>query len=318
MTHITGAVSFSVVLLLLCIAFFSFIGTWTGVWIYRRRTSAQPHWKGAVWGLKLMGFILPVLWLWFLIFWGIGYQRLSIDMRLGLDASPVTEEEVRHVEASLLKIIQRDQPKQPEDRNTELAIQSISNAMQCVVLEWDGIPIQIPERVKATPAGLLLMNGTSGMCVPFTLEPHVDGGLPDTAFVSVAAHELGHITGICDEGETNLLGYAAGLRAENPYARYTVALGIYRRIGERSREEWDTAFQRLPEQAQSDLKKAGKASERYRIRWFQQLSWRIYNQYLKSQGVKEGVKSYARGTQLLIRLWRAGHIALPELLIEVE
>lgn len=313
-TAVTGAIPFSVMLTLLCILFVLYSVTWASVWIYRRRKLNQPHWKGALWGFSTLLFSFPILWLWFLVFWGIGYQRLPIETRLGFDSSAITEEEVRCFETNLLEIIRRDQPANEDDRNTSLAIASIANAMQQIVLEWDGIPIRIPKRVKSTPPGLFLMNGTSGMCVPLTLEPHVDGGLPDAAYVSVAAHELGHIAGLCDEGETNLLGYVAGLRADNPYARYAVALRLYRSIaGERK-----AALERLPEQAREDLRRAREASQHYRINWLQQWSWRTYNHYLKSQGVKEGVKSYSRGTQLIVYAWRSGHVSFAELSTETK
>ena len=116
-----------------------------------------------------------------------------------------------------------------------------------------------------------------------------------------------------DEGETNLIGYIAGLRADDPYARYAVALGVYRSVaGQRGPEAYRQAVERLPEQAREDMRLAREASARYHIDWFQKWSWRAYNQYLKSQGVREGVASYGRGAQLLARAWRAGHLELPE------
>ena len=318
-TLVTGNIPFSVIIPLLIFAIPTFFISWIATWTYRRRTLKQPHWKSFLWGPKHLYILLPLIWFWFLLFWGIGYQRVPLETRLNLTSTDIHADEIHHIENSLLEIIERDQPKQQDDRNIAHAIKSIASAMREIVLEWDGIPIHIPRCVKATPPGMFLMNGTSGMCVPLTLEPHVDGGLPDTAFVAVAAHELGHITGLCDEGETNLLGYAAGLAADYPYARYAVALGIYRSlIRHSSKEEYESAMKRLPEQARKDLHKATEASQRYRIKWIQQWSWRAYNHYLKAQGVSDGVQSYGRGTQLLVYAWRNGHIALPQQQITSE
>ncbi|HDP33496.1 MAG TPA: DUF3810 domain-containing protein [Candidatus Hydrogenedentes bacterium] len=309
---VTGAVPFSVMLVLLLAAPCLYVALWIGNWIYRRRVLRLSHWRGAGWGIKWMLFFLPALWLWFVLFWGAGYQRMPMEERLAFDVAGVNEEEIKRIEEGLLAIIHSDQPKRESDRNVERAVNAIAEAMAMTVEEWEGRPIRMPKRVKATPPGLFLMNGTSGMCVPFTLEPHVDGGLPDTSFVAVAAHELGHIAGVCDEGETNLLGYVAGLRAKDPYARYAVALNIYRGIKRKSNEARERATQRLPQQAREDLERAREASQRYRIDWLQKWSWRAYNQYLKSQGVKEGVQSYGRGTELLVYAWRNGHVELPE------
>jgi hypothetical protein len=124
---------------------------------------------------------------------------------------------------------------------------------------------------------------------------------------------LGHIAGVCDEGETNLIGYIAGLGADDPYARYAVSLNIYLAVAHQlGGEARTTAIQQLPEQAIQDMQRAREAQEWYRIDWFQKWSWRAYNHYLKSQGVREGVRSYGRGAQLLAQAWRAGYLELPE------
>lgn len=309
---LTSAVPFSIMTVLLITAPLVFIALWVANWIYRRRVEKLPHWRGFMWGLKWLLATSPILWMWFLLFWGIGYSRLPVEKRLNLDSGAISESDLLYLKEQLFEVILRDQPQRPEDRDVDRALQSISRAMRQKAEEWEGKRLWIPHRVKATLPGMLLLNGTSGICTPFTLEPHVDGGLPDTAFVSVGAHELAHIAGVCDEGETNLVGFISGLHADDPYARYAVALDIYvdiaGQLGSKVRAE---AIDRLPEQARNDLKRAREAYERYRIAWLQKWSWRAYNHYLKSQGVQEGVKSYGRGTQLLARAWRAGYLPFP-------
>ena len=262
-------------------------------------------------GIKILLFLLPFLWCWFLLFWGIGYGRDPMETRLHMDNEAVAESELLQIADTLYGVLTRDLPRDAEERNISRAVRSISYAMQRVVLRWEGRSAAVPRRVKATPPGLLLLNGTSGICSPYTLEAHVDGALPDTFFVAVAAHELGHIAGVCDEGETNLIGYAAGLQAENSYARYCVALDLYVNVARQlSPELRQAAMARLPQSALDDIRKAGEASRRYRIEFFHKWSWRMYNHYLKSQGVKDGVRSYGRGVQLVVKAWRAGMLPL--------
>ncbi len=311
---LTGAVPFSIALILVTGGPVLFLLLWVANWVYGRRVKKRSHWRGLIWGPKWLLVVVPVVWLWFLTFWGIGYGRLPVEKRLNFDSETVSKAELLHIRGALLKIIVHDQPQRAEDRDTDRAIAAVARAMQDAVSEWEGGVIHLPHRVKATPPGLLMMNGTSGICVPFTLEPHVDGGLPDTAFVFVAAHELGHISGVCDEGETNLVGYIAGLRADDHFARYAVALNIYldiiRQFAPQERKQY---YEQLPEQARQDVLRIREAQKRYRIDWFQKWSWRAYNKYLIAQGVKEGVRSYGRGTQLLVKAWRAGHFDFPEM-----
>ncbi len=150
------------------------------------------------------------------------------------------------------------------------------------------------------PNGFVLSRGTSGVGAPFTLVALVDKGLPDTALVYSAAHELGHIAGFCPEDEASFAGWIAGLNADDKFARYACALSAYSDLIDHK-----NAFEALPESAQQDLKKADDAYRKYRIGWFSRISWRTYNRYLQSQGVQEGVKNYSHGITLLIYAMRS-------------
>lgn len=307
---ITNVVPFSIAIVLLATLVFGFPIAWIGNWIYLRRWQGRSRWLGLAWGPKWLFLIAPWFLLWFLVFWGAGYQRIPPEVRLGMDTSDITAEQGEALRGQLLAIILRDQPKTPEDRDAGRAIASASSAMETTIAEWDGRSIRLPKRVKATPPGFLICNGTSGICVPYTLEPHVDGGLPDTAFVSVAAHEIGHIAGMCTEAEASLAGYVAGLRADDPYARYAVALDLYRDIAAQIRndEKRKAAFEALPDVAKEDMRRAAEAGRKYRIEWFQRVSRRAYNQYLKSQGIEEGIKNYGYAVNLFVYMWREGRV----------
>mgnify|MGYP006279692157 CR=1 FL=1 len=305
LTALTMAPPVSLALVLAGGLLFGFPLLWLCNWVYRRRARGRSHWAGLFWGFK-WGFILvPFLGLWFFAIWGAGYRRPPAEVRLRLDPAAVEDADADRVLDALLELVNQDLPEEARDRG--MAVRSVAKAMKTLVADWEHIEVRLPEKVRATPRGLLMANGTSGVCAAFTLEPHVDGGLPDAAFVAVAAHELAHVAGINGEAEANLMGYAAGLRAGDAFARYAVALDTYtdlaRGLNPQERKE---ALRRLPPWAIQDLKKAAEAYKRYRFDWFAKASWRTYDRYLKSQGIKEGVRDYARGVRLLLQAWRAG------------
>ncbi len=305
-TPLTAWFPYSFSLILVVSILLGFPMLWAANWGYRRRVLGFSHWRGFLWGVRWGIFLGGFLLCWFLLLWGAGYQRLPVEKRMALDISNVQPEEAEELRAALLEIVHRDLPK-PEEKQPGPAIAAIAVAMGDVIEAWEHRPIVLPPRVKATPKGLLLMNGTSGICSPLTLEPHVDGGLPDTVFVAVAAHELSHIAGICSEAEANLFGYVSGLRADNPYARYAVALDLYRDFARQlNRDEYKAAMDLLPKEALDDLLKAQEAAEKYRIKWLREVSWKFYNRYLQSRGIKDGVKNYARGVSLFTFAWRKG------------
>ena len=308
---LTGRLPFSLALVLLIALPLLCLGLWLRLLIRYFRKKERSFRHVLLKGVKALLFLVPLLWCWFLLFWGMGYAREPMESRLHLGTEAVTEAELEEIGDQLFAGLMRDLPATEAERNVERAVASVSHSMERLIRIWEGRSVALPRRVKATIPGMLLMNGTSGICAPFTLEAHVDGGIPDTFFVAVAAHELGHIAGMCDEGETNLLGFAAGLQAENSYARYCVALDLYldvaRQLNTERRQE---VLARLPESCWKDIREMQEASSRYRIDFFQKWSWRMYNHYLKSQGLKEGVRSYGRGVQLVVKSWRAGLLPL--------
>ena len=307
-TPVTQLFPFSLALVITIVAILGIPLLWALRWVQLRR-QGNPHWRGLLWGVKWIVAGTPFLVAWFIVVWGAGYQRVPAEKRLHFDTSAIAPEEAARLRGLLLDIIKRDIPP-PEQRDVPRAVAAISKAMAEVVFEWDGRAIAMPRTVKATPKGVLLFNRTSGMCSPLTLEAQVDGALPSAAFVSVSAHELGHIAGCCSEDEATLIGFVAGLRAEDPLARYACALDAYMDLVPRDgRKE---AMEALPELAREDLKKAHEAHARYRVQWFSKASWKIYNRYLQAQGIKEGVQNYGRGITLFTYAWRKGLTSLPK------
>jgi hypothetical protein len=259
-----------------------------------------------MWGIRSAFLCIPVFLVWFIAFWGAGYRRLPVEERLHLDIAAVSDSEARGLRDLLLEQVKRNlTPAQKRDPSR--AVQTIASAMARIVAEWDGRDIELPRRVKPVVKGLLLFSGTSGVCVPFTLEALADSGLPETAFVYSAAHELGHVAGFCPEDEASFAGYFSGLQSDDKFARYACALSAYADLISRLKaDDFEKAFQSLPETARQDLIKADEAYFKYRIRWFSRISWRVYGRYLQSQGIKEGVQNYSRGITLLAYAWRKG------------
>ena len=309
---LTEGFGFSMALVIVCTILFGFPLLWAARWVWLRKVSGRSHWAGLAFGLKGLVLLVPLIACWFILIWGAGYGRQPAQQRLDLDTAAITDDESTTLRAAMLHILDADLVPE-ESRNVDQAVGSIAKAMHDVIATWDKKPVRLPKGVKRTPPGLLLANGTSGIASPLTLEPHVDGGLPDTSFVYVAAHELGHVAGLNVEAEATLAGFAAGLRADDAYARWCVALDIYLDLARQlPKEESKAAIDRLPELARKDMAAAREAGEKYRIKWLDTWSWRMYDGYLKAQGIAEGRKNYGQGISLFVFAWRKGLIELPQ------
>ncbi|MBI1319235.1 MAG: DUF3810 family protein [Candidatus Hydrogenedens sp.] len=310
---ITSLVPFSIALIIVCCILLGFPTLWIGRWIWLRVSKRGSHWDGLRWGLKGLLLLCPLIVCWFLLLWGAGYGRVPAEKRLALPNEEITDAESAEFRTALLKIV-NDNAIPVEERDADAAVAAIAVEMREVIKAWDGRDVWVPRGVKRTPPGLLLANGTAGMAVPLTLEPHVDGGLPDTTFVYVAAHELGHVAGMNAEDEATLAGFAAGMKAKNAYAQYAVALDMYLDLARQlPSEDYKAALALLPQIAKDDLEASRQARAKYHIDWFDRVSWRAYDSYLKAQGVKEGRKSYSKGISLFVFAWRKGLATVPGL-----
>ena len=286
-----------------------FAWAWGRTW-RRFRREKKSHWSGVWWGAKWFAFLSVFGYALFLILWGAGYRRVPLAVRLELgDDSPSTSDMAACAE-ELLDALKRSAPP-PRDRDASRALRAISDSMAARVRGWDGKAVPVPSRVKALPAGLLLSFGSAGVTSPFLLEPHVDAGLSDVEFVSVAAHEFAHVAGFCTEAEADLAAYLAGLEADDPFARYAVALSLFVEIARQSDEtDRERLLAALPRVAREDRRKARDARLRYRIAWLSKAQSFLYDSYLKSQGVEEGIRNYARGVRHFALAWRKGMVRM--------
>jgi hypothetical protein len=306
---VTSLVPFSLSFLALVSGAALFGYLWGRNWrrCYRER---QAHRPGMLWGLKRLAILFLFGYLAFLLVWGAGYRRVPLAQRLDLDGDPVSAEELTRCAEELLEALERLIPT-VDDRDVGRALLAISEVLADRVETWDGAAVSVPSRVKILPAGTLLIFGTSGVTSPFLLEAHVDGGLHAVDQVRVAAHELAHAAGYCTEAEADLASYLVGLGTDNAFARYCVTLAVFVDIVRQlEREPRERLLAALPEIAVKDLLEAREARSRYGVRWLSKLQSLLYDSYLKSQGVEEGIRNYSTGVRHFALAWRKGLVRL--------
>ena len=257
--------------------------------------------------LGLVVVIVLVTILWGLAAWGVHYRRAPIAERIGLAASASDGErdELQHM---LVTTIAANAPSQPlGDDAAHAAIHSIAAAMAGLASDLEGWVPLLPDHVVSLPPGSLLRFGTSGIVSPWWLEAHVDGALPPAARIAVAAHELAHVAGWAREDEAEALGAWAALQADDANARYATALFQVARLASGlSEPEREALLSALPERARADLRAAADAASAYGHPVFRSMSRYVYDRYLRSQGIADGIRSYAASTDLLARVMGSG------------
>lgn len=295
-------------ILLLCLVF-SFLSS-----LKRGKRGVTRRYKLGLWLLNVLIW-LGALGVSFIVLWGANYQRESIETQLNLPEKVVSAEEVRLLAEKLFEVILTNYAA---EQNVSKALIAVSDSLAETVSEIHGKVPTLPQQIKYLPKGTLLYLGNStGVISPWLLEVHVDSALPAAEFVAVAAHELAHVAGYAGEADADLLATMAGLTADDGFVRYAVALRIFRTLVYQLSGNENLAINSLPEgwqenlpqQALQDWEVAINASQRYAApENYSRLQRRVYNNYLRSQGVSVGIADYSRVIKLLVLAQQQGLI----------
>lgn len=136
------------------------------------------------------------------------------------------------------------------------------------------------------------------MYFPYTGECLVDFGLHSLQLPSVASHEWFHGSGVTDEGHCNFLAWLMCTRySDNIFLNYAGELDIWRDMAYLVRSInpifYNEIIQNLNPKVIVELREIQENSQKFSSE-FDFIQRTIYNNYLKSQGVSEGVKSYGK------------------------
>lgn len=177
-------------------------------------------------------------------------------------------------------------------------------------------------RAPAKPvASSMLMNymGLGGFYFPWTGEANYNRLLPAPMLPHTVAHEKAHQRGITSEDEANFIGFIVCISSDDAYVRYSGYLFAQRQLlGELYSRDRGAAKKlvamRVPG-VQRDIDAIRTFWQQYEGA-AEQVSRAVNDTYLKSQGVKGGVASYA-ASQSLIILWARSNggsavVALPK------
>ena len=256
----------------------------------------------------------------FLVLWGYNYQRIDLEVRLGIQPIPLsveqTFEELEQVTTELLDarfLLSRDTlPLEavPQTMHLPSIRQSTLEHLRALLI---GFGIPAPEGLVARqlrPPGILLQISTAGFYFPLTGECNIDDGLHPLQVPFVLAHEYAHGYGIGDEGSCNFLAYLALKTADDPWLRYSGALGYWRYVASSARrldpERYSTFYSHLNKGVRQDLISIRRQMEKFPD-LFPVARDRVYSAYLQTQGITEGLANYSRVVRLA-RAWR--HIAI--------
>jgi hypothetical protein len=280
-------------------------------WVKRSRNWSQRITDSLIAIVGVLGSVL----FWFLVLWGYNYDRIPLERQLSISPRPLPLSEIQkelEEETALIIEYRRQIPGLTDSMTFSHAqlpakLEKVLRSNLTFWLSSNGFPT--PGRVRGRrmyPRGSFLRFSTAGLYFPFTGEGHIDPGLHPVQWPYVLTHELAHGYGFGDEGSCNFLAYVALVEEENPAIAYAGHLNYWRTLAIQYRryepDAYDQLRSNLPQGIQNDLNGINQAMQRYPD-LVPGLQYQMYDAYLKTQGIKEGMLNYNR-VIMLVRAWR--------------
>ncbi|UZD21048.1 DUF3810 domain-containing protein [Algoriphagus halophytocola] len=282
--------------------------------LYFLKLRKKNGWKSKVmYSTRALANGVGALVFFFLVLWGFNYQRTPIVQQLGLQPKSMNLDEMKNevLITQRLAIQYRNAISSdtaaiesilPYPELEKVVRATIADNLDMLGLNFTGRP-----RTKLfPPPGFMRKMGILGIYFPFTGESYIDPTLHALEKPFTIAHEMAHSYGVTDEGEANFIAWVICTNSDDPLLRYSGQLRLlnyllsdYYRMAP---EEYKTWVKTLDPGIRNDLISLRKASEA--IKPFSiELSRKTNDVFLKTQGVKAGVKSYQQLPKLAFA-WR--------------
>ncbi len=252
----------------------------------------------------------------FLFAWGLNYRRRPFAESGDLTLRPAAAAELVGLARELAADANRWREGRSEDaagvfrlaagRDTTFA--RAPGGSRALAARFPALAGPTPRPKAAFASPILSRLGVAGIYLPFTAEPLVNATLPEAELPFSASHEIAHAQGFAREDEANFVGYLACRLHPDPEFRYSGALiaGFYALaaldFADRSAARKIETLRSEP--VRRDIAAIVAWSARYEGP-LRQAGERVNDAYLRSQGAREGVRSYGRMVDLLLAESRA-------------
>ncbi len=253
-------------------------------------------------GLLAIAGIFAAVYVWFELVWGLNYRRVPLENSIAYDRSRIS--------ANAVRLLAERAVVETNHRYGEAhaaGFPAIGEVPPPLVVAFHEVEHRlgrprptIPGRPKRTLLAVFFRaSGVDGMHAPLMLETLLNPDLTPPERPAVLAHEWAHLAGYAPEDDASFVGLLAALRADAG-ARYsawlTLAFEAANQLPRAERQHVLAALEAGPRQDEAAIARRLQS----RVESVQRASWQTYDQYLKAQGVREGLENYSRVVQLLV------------------
>lgn len=253
-------------------------------------------------GWRLLTFLCAIIGVFYWI-WGFNYSRIPIEQHLCLPDIKLTTADIKTAldtqTRTVLRLRAQIQADSSQPLTNEIPFRTLEQRVRKDVahtLRQIGYPT--PGRIRGRQPfwnGLLLRFGAIGIYNPFSGESNIDPGIHFLTKPIHLAHEFSHGYGFGDEGTCNFLAYIALQQSDQLPLRYAAELDFWRDLAIAYRGAQPEAYlafrQTLPAGFRADLDAINQKIAQY-PEFFAAFRYQVYDHYLKTQGISEGILNY--------------------------
>lgn len=240
---------------------------------------------------------------------GPNYYRTSFGEMTGMEQRGYTDEELKEV---YVRLIDRANALVNSVERDEKGLMVVSGdvqrqaveAMKDLGKEYPELSGYYPRPKKIFFSQILSLQDLTGIYTPFTVEANYNRDMVAYNQPFTMCHELSHLKGFMQEEEVNFIAFLAGEQAEDVQFQYSSALlgVIYcgNELYKRDREAYVELKEQLCAQVQADFQANSDYWDTYEG-LISRFSQRVNDVYLKVNQQGQGVKSYDRVVDLIVR-----------------
>jgi len=241
--------------------------------------------------------LASVLYLAFLILWGLNYRRVPLLDKLQFDAAAVSPDAARG-----LAITAAERANALYDRahgNDDRA--GLEGAFARAQVALGATRLAVPGRPKTTLLDMYFRRAAvDGMTDPYFLETLVSADLLPFERPFIVAHEWSHLAGYADEGDANFVGWLTCVRGSDS-DQYSGWLFLYgEMLGSVAAADRAVVAARLADGPRADRRAIADRVRRSVNPRVSSAGWRVYDHYLKANRVEAGAASYAQVARLAL------------------
>lgn len=268
------------------------------------RAGRERGWGSGAWELsRRLVRVAALLALAFLLFWGLNYRRVPLEETLGGGptggATPAAVLALATTAAQSANVLRDAAVREAADyagiaARLEPSFQQGLQRLSLPAMQVAGRP-----KVSRVLTPFFTAAGVNGMLNPVALESIVHPDLLPFERPMVLAHEWAHLAGFADEADASAIAWLACVTGDAGLAYSAHFFVVLETAGVLRPDEWRALRATLSAGVLADIE-ALRARLTRQQPVVRDTAFKVYDGYLKSNRVEDGIRSYSRVVRVLL------------------